>query len=106
MSSVISFDEARICPHASASCMSARAQRWMYLEVWRWGLFLAGVAPAYWLSEAAVHAASLLVETKLFTVHNAMLMAMAVSIRARAAPASSVSVCLPACLSNGLRRSR
>ncbi|KAK9844135.1 hypothetical protein WJX81_005562 [Elliptochloris bilobata] len=56
-------------------------QRWMYLEVWRWGLFLAGVAPAYWLSEAAVHAASLLVETKLFTVHNAMLMAMAVSLR-------------------------
>ena len=68
-------------------CMSARAQRWMYLEVWRWGLFLAGVAPVYWLSEAAVHAASLLVETKLFTVHNAMLMAMAVSIRVRTAPA-------------------
>lgn len=56
-------------------------QRWMYLEVWRWGIFLAGVAPVYWLSEAAVHAASVLVESQLFSAHNAMLMAMAVSIR-------------------------
>ena len=53
----------------------------MYLEVWRWGIFLAGVAPVYWLSEAAVHAASVLVESQLFSAHNAMLMAMAVSIR-------------------------
>ena len=55
----------------------------MYLEVWRWGIFLAGVAPVYWLSEAAVHAVSVLLESQLFSAHNAMLMAMAVSIRVR-----------------------
>jgi len=78
--------------------MCMRAQRWMYLEVWRWGLFLAGVAPAYWLSEAVVHAASLLVETSLFNVHNAMLMAMAVSLRART-PASMPCGCCGTLLS-------
>ena len=64
-------------PSVSTACL----QTWLWLEGWRWCFFSAGFIPIYYISEAFVHVAELLVEKQLFTVQQALYFAVSIHVR-------------------------
>ena len=52
----------------------------LYLESWRWALFLAGFAPIYYASQLLVQGLVLGVEAKLFTTRQAMYYAVSIQV--------------------------
>ena len=54
----------------------------LFLETWRWCFFLAGFVPIHYLSEGVVHLAEMVVESKLFTVQQALYFAVSIHVRA------------------------
>ena len=63
-------------PSRIAACL----QTWLWLEGWRWCFFSAGFIPIYYISEAFVHVAELLVEKQLFTVQQALYFAVSIHV--------------------------
>lgn len=63
-------------PSVIAACL----QTWLWLEGWRWCFFSAGFIPIYYISEAFVHVAELLVEKQLFTVQQALYFAVSIHV--------------------------
>ena len=63
-------------PPVSTACL----QTWLWLEGWRWCFFSAGFIPIYYISEAFVHVAELLVEKQLFTVQQALYFAVSIHV--------------------------
>ncbi|DBA97314.1 TPA: hypothetical protein ACH3X1_015052 [Trebouxia sp. C0004] len=64
--------------------------RILFLETWRWFFFAAGFVPIHYVSEGAVRVAEMIVESKLFTVQQALYFAVSIH--------KSVARCLRACL--------
>lgn len=56
-------------------------QRIFFLETWRWCFFFAGFVPIYYISEGAVHLVEMAVESKLFTVQQALYFAVSIHVR-------------------------
>ena len=52
----------------------------MYLELWRWALFIAGFAPIYYMAKLLVQGLVLGVEAKLFTTRQAMYYAVSIQV--------------------------
>ncbi|KAL3133145.1 hypothetical protein ABBQ38_007040 [Trebouxia sp. C0009 RCD-2024] len=65
--------------------------RILFLESWRWCFFFAGFVPIHYFSEGVVHLAEMAVESKLFTVQQALYFAVSIH--------KSVARFLRACLS-------
>ena len=63
-------------------------QRILFLESWRWCFFFAGFVPVYYFSEGAVQLAEMVVESKLFTVQQALYFAVSIHVRPAAADAA------------------
>lgn len=55
-------------------------QRWMYLEVWRWLYFCAGMLPLHYLCTLLVHLVYVAGERQLFTVHHALYFAVSLRV--------------------------
>lgn len=55
-------------------------QRWMYLEVWRWLYFCAGMLPLHYLCTLLVHLLYVAGERQLFTVHHALYFAVSLRV--------------------------
>ncbi|KAA6427548.1 MAG: mechanosensitive channel of small conductance-like 10 [Trebouxia sp. A1-2] len=64
--------------------------RILFLETWRWCFFFAGFVPVHYVSEGAVRVAEMIVESKLFTVQQALYFAVSIH--------KAVARCLRACL--------
>ena len=55
-------------------------QRILFLETWRWCFFFAGFVPIHYVSEGAVRVAEMIVESKLFTVQQALYFAVSIHV--------------------------
>ena len=55
-------------------------QRILFLESWRWCFFFAGFVPIHYFSEGVVHLAEMIVESKLFTVQQALYFAVSIHV--------------------------
>lgn len=60
---------------------SCLLQTWMYLELWRWCLFFAFLAPLYFFSKLLVHVLVMLVEREFFTKQQAMYFVVSIRVR-------------------------
>lgn len=61
-------------------------QRILFLETWRWCFFFAGFVPIHYVSEGAVRVAEMIVESKLFTVQQALYFAVSIHVSPDGAP--------------------
>ena len=52
----------------------------LFLETWRWCFFFAGFVPIHYMSEGAVRLAEMVVESKLFTVQQALYFAVSIHV--------------------------
>ena len=75
------------CLSASDRCLTL--QRILFLETWRWCFFFAGFMPVHYISEGVVRLAEMVVESKLFTVQQALYFAVSIHVRVTAAHALS-----------------
>lgn len=61
--------------------MFVALQRILFLESWRWCFFFAGFMPVHYFSEGVVRVAEMVVESKLFTVQQALYFAVSIHVR-------------------------
>ena len=77
--------------HLMPACLLARhfvaglsrclaLQRVLFLETWRWCFFFAGFMPVHYISEGVVRVAEMVVESKLFTVQQALYFAVSIHV--------------------------
>ena len=61
-------------------CNCVPLQRILFLESWRWCFFFAGFVPIHYFSEGVVQVAEMVVESKLFTVQQALYFAVSIHV--------------------------